>query len=495
MNILGFNIGQNYKGILNLGSTINTPLSATLQSVTDGMGVASPLQLSTTQVSFDQSSAGYINRWYNSGGTANARKYAVYVANNYWSLTTRNDAEDSGEQFIIATALGGNLSRLELGKSVSPLILSTSLATLASSNLAVGHTTASARLHVRGDGTNSVARFESSAGTTGLFINQNADYLGLIGNTNTGFQFNSNSIDLYTNNAAGSNQGYFRVFGRNSTAINGTTYGVDLGGISLGSTTGFGFTAGAGIANFRPLNLTYTINNSGAQTGTATGIFLNATETALNGMTHNLLDLQVGGVSRFRVANTGVLTLGQAGTYFITLSSQGINFSGGTQQIIVDSNLLLRQQTAGTFGLLQFAGTTNAFPALKRNGAALEVRLADDSNFSSLSASVFNAQFVGSQVAINIFDTTRQIGTGGSGHIGFKATNFTFNNDNFNVANASAIVQIDSTTKGFLPPRMTTTQVNAIATPAEGLVVFNTTISHLCVYQSGAWVKLSHSPM
>ena len=60
---------------------------------------------------------------------------------------------------------------------------------------------------------------------------------------------------------------------------------------------------------------------------------------------------------------------------------------------------------------------------------------------------------------------------------------------------ASAALEVISTTKGFLPPRMTTTQVNAIATPAEGLVVFNTTISHLCVYQSGAWVRMSHSPM
>jgi hypothetical protein len=61
--------------------------------------------------------------------------------------------------------------------------------------------------------------------------------------------------------------------------------------------------------------------------------------------------------------------------------------------------------------------------------------------------------------------------------------------------NSSAILQADSTTKGFLPPRMTTTQVNAIASPAAGLVVYNTTISHLCVYQAGAWVRINHSPM
>ena len=49
-NLLGQNIGTNYKGILNL-DTINTPLDATLKAVTDGEGNASPLQLSTDEVS------------------------------------------------------------------------------------------------------------------------------------------------------------------------------------------------------------------------------------------------------------------------------------------------------------------------------------------------------------------------------------------------------------------------------------------------------------
>jgi len=50
-NLLGADIGTNYKGILNLDSTINTPLDATLRAVTDGEGDASPLQLSTDAVS------------------------------------------------------------------------------------------------------------------------------------------------------------------------------------------------------------------------------------------------------------------------------------------------------------------------------------------------------------------------------------------------------------------------------------------------------------
>jgi hypothetical protein len=57
-------------------------------------------------------------------------------------------------------------------------------------------------------------------------------------------------------------------------------------------------------------------------------------------------------------------------------------------------------------------------------------------------------------------------------------------------ANPSALLQVDSTTKGFLPPRMTTTQKNAIATPATGLVVFDTTLGKLCVF-STTWQTLT----
>ena len=44
---------------------------------------------------------------------------------------------------------------------------------------------------------------------------------------------------------------------------------------------------------------------------------------------------------------------------------------------------------------------------------------------------------------------------------------------------ASAGLELDSTTSGFLPPRMTTTQRDAITLPATGLMVFNTTTNRL----------------
>jgi len=56
---------------------------------------------------------------------------------------------------------------------------------------------------------------------------------------------------------------------------------------------------------------------------------------------------------------------------------------------------------------------------------------------------------------------------------------------------ASSKVTIESTTQGFLPPRMTTAQKNAIGTPATGLMVFDTTLSKLCVYSGTAWETIT----
>lgn len=47
----------------------------------------------------------------------------------------------------------------------------------------------------------------------------------------------------------------------------------------------------------------------------------------------------------------------------------------------------------------------------------------------------------------------------------------------------SAILDIESSTQGVLPPRMTTTERNAISNPAKGLVLFNETENCLQVNQ------------
>jgi 6-phosphogluconolactonase/glucosamine-6-phosphate isomerase/deaminase len=56
--------------------------------------------------------------------------------------------------------------------------------------------------------------------------------------------------------------------------------------------------------------------------------------------------------------------------------------------------------------------------------------------------------------------------------------------------NISAKVEIASTTQGFLPPRMTTSQRDAISAPAIGLVIFNTTTNCLNFYIGSGWNEI-----
>lgn len=59
-----------------------------------------------------------------------------------------------------------------------------------------------------------------------------------------------------------------------------------------------------------------------------------------------------------------------------------------------------------------------------------------------------------------------------------------------NTPAASAQLDVTSTTKGFVPPRMTTAERNAIVNPADGLQIYNTTTGCINYYFSSIWKEL-----
>jgi hypothetical protein len=61
-------------------------------------------------------------------------------------------------------------------------------------------------------------------------------------------------------------------------------------------------------------------------------------------------------------------------------------------------------------------------------------------------------------------------------------------------ADSSAVLDISSTTKGFLPPRMTMAQISMIAAPANGLIVFCTTDNKFYTYLTASmvWKEISY---
>jgi hypothetical protein len=61
-----------------------------------------------------------------------------------------------------------------------------------------------------------------------------------------------------------------------------------------------------------------------------------------------------------------------------------------------------------------------------------------------------------------------------------------------NTPHASSLLNVQSTTKGFLPPRMSTTQRDAISSPSEGLMIWDTTVKKMSVYDGTVWKYLMY---
>lgn len=161
---------------------------------------------------------------------------------------------------------------------------------------------------------------------------------------------------------------------------------------------------------------------------------------------------------------------------------------------LADSNFTLYNAAKTAFSLLQFGGISNAFPALKRNATALNVRLADDSGDAALTAAAITSS--GAVTAsTNFFSSTANLllGVSGATSIIRGSTAGVQIAASAGAANASAQLEIVSTTRGFLPPRMTDVQRLAIVTPAQGLMVYQTNtngaiLEGLYIYKSTGWV-------
>jgi hypothetical protein len=262
-NLSGANIGLNFKGLLNLGSTINTPLSATLQAITDGDGVASHLFLSTTEVAVR--------------GTTNAQRLIIDANAGVGKLLSFR----SGNLQRWAIRVDGTESGANAGADIAirryddagtfidaPITLTRS----------TGFITLGKRVSYTGSTGTSLLNFPDAGTTAADGISFGTTISLFRSGTNTLFLTDATTLNL--TNLRSANTGF----------ITTTLTSLIIGGNTVG-----------GSAATSGLSLTQTWNT----TGNPTAIFANITNTA-SGATSNLMDLQVGGVSQFSVSKAGL---------------------------------------------------------------------------------------------------------------------------------------------------------------------------------------------
>lgn len=215
--------------------------------------------------------------------------------------------------------------------------------------------------------------------------------------SNAWFQYASGDVlrlnlggDKYTFDSSG-----------NFAAVGNLTAPTLYGGAASGGNLSLGSTSHATKGKILFGTSAYDEVNNRLAIGTATAV-TGAALTLAGGHLMPLVDasMDIGGTSN-RVRNifasatvkssgTGsqasVEITGSAGAASIYFFPNSASLTG---QITNPSNGVFRfANGAGTdFGRLQLGGTTSAFPAIKRNAAGIDIRLADDSGYANLSAS------------------------------------------------------------------------------------------------------------
>ena len=180
--------------------------------------------------------------------------------------------------------------------------------------------------------------------------------------------------------------------------------------------------------------------------------------------------ITVSGTSRWALYMAGTAPnymAGQTGVGTTTLGTYIFNV-GGSVTTLVNFN---STNASGFYTTYSASGVEKAYIGLGANTiSGLAV-----SDFGIVgSANVVIASGSGGTETMRI-DSTKRIGIGTGSSI-----------------NASAKVQIDSTTSGFLPPRGTNAQRTAITSPAVGLIFYCTdSVEGLYIYTSSGWKSLT----
>ena len=243
--------------------------------------------------------------------------------------------------------------------------------------------------------------------------------------------------------------------------MDGATGNVSIGNISPSARLDITGVSLTGSSATSALSISQTWNT----TGSPTLIFANVTNI-WSGASANLMDLQVGGSSVFKVSKDGQTIVSKG-----TAAAPSYSFKGatGTGMFLTATNNRFAMSISGVSNVIY---SSSGIYATSNSS----IGFISNTNTDTGAPDAGIARGGANKIYVGISDFT---GTLIAGSIGIGIAS----------PNARAILDATSTTKGFLPPRMTTAQRDAIATVAgdAGLTIFNTTTTKLEVWDGAAW--------
>jgi hypothetical protein len=192
------------------------------------------------------------------------------------------------------------------------------------------------------------------------------------------------------------------------------------------------------FANSNVSNLSFTNANG------TNALFANATSTNLFGTSGSF---------------TNLLATNETSTSLLTTNATSTNLFASTANL---GALIITNATSTNF-FSTTASSTNLF-ATAANLGTLALNNGTSTNFFSTNLFSVTAS------TTNLFSTRLAIGTSSP--------------------DASALVDLYSTTKGFLAPRMTDLQRDAISSPTSGLLIYNTVSNAYNYYNGSTWTAV-----
>ena len=281
-----------------------------------------------------------------------------------------------------------------------------------------------------------------------------------------------------------------------------TNYYVKWNGSKFINTMMYGDGTNIGINTTSPGSLFDVRGQISASTGSLTNpaySFVGDLNTGIYSSGADALALVTGGVNRIHVNSSGNVGIG---TTSLTDRSLAVtkNITGGVTAYAILNNGVIQSDVTTSARYFQSSLNTQATSftlPIAYHFLALQNSIGAGSTVTSQNGFYVDASLVG---ATNNYGFRGAIPSGTNRwnlYMDGTANNYLAGKTGVGTTSidASALLHVSSTTQGTLLSRMTTAQINAIASPANGLMVYNTTLNKLCIYENGTWKQVTTTNM